>query len=43
MFLASILRGVMHVLSAIGEANRRKAERELTRHAHRIRWTEPSR
>ncbi len=29
MFLATILRAVMHVVNAIGEANRRKAEREL--------------
>jgi len=33
----------MHVLSAIGEANQRKAERELARHAHRISWSGPSR
>ncbi len=43
MFLASILRGVMHVISAIGEANRRKAERAIARHAHRIHWNGPSR
>ncbi len=43
MFLASILRAVMSVISAIGEANRRKAVRELARHAHRIHWNGPSR
>ncbi len=43
MFIAGILRCVMRILSALGEANQRKAERELARHAHRIRWTGPSR
>ena len=43
MFLASILRAVMSVISAIGEANRRKAERAIARHAHRIHWNGPSR
>ena len=37
MFLATILRGVMHVISALGEVNRRRAEREIARHTHRIR------
>ena len=37
MFLATILRGVMHVIKAVGDANRRKAEREIARHARRIR------
>jgi len=41
MFLATILRGVMRIISAIGEANQRKAERELACHAHRIHWTGP--
>ena len=36
MFLATILRGVMHVLKAFEEANRRKAEREIARHTRRI-------
>ncbi len=29
MFVATILRALMHVVNAIGEANRRKAEREI--------------
>ncbi len=37
MFLATILRGVMHVIGAVQDANMRKAEREIARHAHRIR------
>ncbi len=36
MFLATILRGVMHVLKAFEDANMRKAKREIARHA-RIR------
>ncbi len=31
MFLATILRGVMRVINAIEDANRRKAEREISR------------
>ena len=37
MFLGTILRGVTHVLKAVGDANRRKAEREIARYAHRAR------
>ena len=37
MFLATILRGVMHVVNAVEESNKRKAEREIARHAYRIR------
>ena len=36
MFLASILRGVKHVLKAVEEANMRKAQRAIARHS-RIR------
>lgn len=37
MFLASILRGIMHVIRAVQDANMRKAEREIARHTHGIR------
>jgi hypothetical protein len=37
MFLASILRGVMHVIRAVQDANMRKAEREIARYTRRIR------
>lgn len=35
MFLASILRSAMRVIDAIEDTNRRKAEREIARVAHR--------
>ena len=37
MFLASILHGFMRAISALEAANRRKAEREIARHAQRTR------
>ena len=36
MFLAAILRGLMHVIGAVQGANMRKAEREIAPHSHRI-------
>lgn len=37
MVLATILRGVTHVLEAVGDASRCKAEREIARDAQRTR------